>query len=84
VKTLTIELDCDFKGLSYELSGDEELVVEANEQGITLYVNAASCRVLATIFGKMSVDRCKPGYHVHLKEHFGDEPAPDVLTLTRQ
>jgi hypothetical protein len=40
--------------------------------------------VLAKIFAKMALGKYGPGFHIHLKEHFGEEPKLDVLTVVRQ
>ncbi len=83
-KTLTIELDADSSALSYELLGTEELAVKAGDGSATLYVNRAGCEVLAKIFAKMALGKYEAGFHIHMKENFGEEPAQDALTIVRR
>jgi hypothetical protein len=83
-KTLIIELDERPGILSYDLGGEEALAVTMDGRAPTLYVNRAGAEVLAKVFAKLALGPYEPGFHIHLKENFDDEPAQDALTMVRQ
>ena len=68
--------------ISYELTGEETLRLESTDDGTFLYANQQGFHVLAQLCAKLSLGNYTPGFHVHLKEDFGDEPAADIVTIT--
>ena len=83
-RSIEVELDDDINTLSYDLTGAEELAATPDGHGATLFVNPAGAEALAKILLKLALGNYEPGFHVHLKHNFGEEPSPDILTVIRQ
>ena len=70
--------------VSYELDGSEALKIETDGPQVSIFLNRQACKVLATILSQLASGAHKAGFHVHLKEDFGEEPEPDRMTLLLQ